>query len=148
MTIRLGVLALLEAKPDKASELGAFLEQGRAIAQEEPATVTWYAFKISETSYGIFDTFETDDGRRAHLDGAIPEPSPKRAQSCWPENPKFESWTSSPSSSPGHADSDRSTATTRSTELRAPDHDADRWLTTQLGCLGRARRRANPRLHR
>lgn len=34
--------------------------------------MTWYAFKIGETSYAIFDTFETDDGRRAHLDGAIP----------------------------------------------------------------------------
>lgn len=27
--------------------------------------MTWYAFKISETRYGIFDTFETDDARLA-----------------------------------------------------------------------------------
>ena len=34
--------------------------------------MTWYTFKITDTSYGIFDTFETDDGRQAHLDGEIP----------------------------------------------------------------------------
>jgi quinol monooxygenase YgiN len=72
MTIRLGLLALLEAKPDKGNELGAFLESGRAIAAAEQGTVTWYAFKISDTSYGIFDTFETDDARQAHLGGEIP----------------------------------------------------------------------------
>src|ERR1700758_5104212 len=73
MTVRLGLLALLEAKPDKGSELGAFLEAGRAIAAAEQGTVTWYAFKINDTSYGIFDTFESDAARQAHLDGEIPQ---------------------------------------------------------------------------
>ncbi len=72
MTVRLGVLALLEANPGKGSELGAFLESGRALAAAEPGTVTWYAFRITDTSYGIFDTFETDDARQAHLGGEIP----------------------------------------------------------------------------
>jgi quinol monooxygenase YgiN len=73
MTARLGLLALLEAQPDKGDELGAFLESGRAIAAAEPGTLTWYAFKLSDTSYGIFDTFETDDARQAHLNGEIPK---------------------------------------------------------------------------
>jgi quinol monooxygenase YgiN len=73
MTVQLGLLALLEAKPDKGGELGAFLENGRAIAAAEPGTVTWYAFKIDEVRYGIFDTFETDDARQAHLNGEIPQ---------------------------------------------------------------------------
>ena len=73
MTVRLGVLALLEAKPGKGNDLGAFLESGREIAAAEQGTVNWYAFKISETSYGIFDTFETDDARSAHLGGQIPQ---------------------------------------------------------------------------
>jgi quinol monooxygenase YgiN len=72
MTIRLGVLALLEAKPGKGDELGAFLEAGRGLAAAEPGTVTWYAFKITDASYGIFDTFETGDARQAHLNGEIP----------------------------------------------------------------------------
>ena len=72
MTVKLGLLALLEAKPGKGAELGAFLEAGRTLAAAETGTVTWYAFKISDTEYGIFDSFETDDARGAHLTGEIP----------------------------------------------------------------------------
>ena len=72
MAIDRGLLALLEAKPGKGDELAAFLEKGRALAAEETGTVTWYAFRLSETTYGIFDTFEDEDGRQAHLSGAIP----------------------------------------------------------------------------
>ena len=72
MTVDRGLLALLEAKPGKGEELAAFLEQGRALAAEETGTVTWYAFRISETTYGIFDTFENEEARQAHLNGKIP----------------------------------------------------------------------------
>ena len=44
----------------------------RALAVEEEGTVTWYAFRLSETTYGIFDTFESEEGRQAHLGGQIP----------------------------------------------------------------------------
>ena len=73
MALTLGLLAELEAKPDKGDDLGAFLEGGRELAAAEEGTVTWYAFKIDDTHYGIFDTFETEDARRAHLDGEIPK---------------------------------------------------------------------------
>ncbi|HKN99960.1 MAG TPA: hypothetical protein VJX10_22770 [Pseudonocardiaceae bacterium] len=33
--------------------------------------MTWYAFQVNESTYGIFDTFETEDGRQAHLNGEI-----------------------------------------------------------------------------
>jgi len=73
MAVKFGLLALLEAKPDKGPELGAFLESGRALAVAEEGTVTWYAFKLSDTTYGIFDTFENQADRQAHLDGEIPK---------------------------------------------------------------------------
>jgi quinol monooxygenase YgiN len=73
MTVRFGLLALLEAQSGKGEELRGFLEEGRAIAAAERGTVSWYAFKISDTSYGIFDTFETEEARQAHLDGEIPK---------------------------------------------------------------------------
>jgi len=72
MTAKLGLLALLEAKPGKGDELGAFLEAGRALAVQEAGTLTWYAFKISDNTYGIFDSFETEDARQTHLSGEIP----------------------------------------------------------------------------
>ena len=73
MTVSVGLLALLEAKPGKGDELAAFLEGGRELALAEEGTVTWYAFKLSDTTYGIFDTFETTAGREAHLGGEIPK---------------------------------------------------------------------------
>ena len=73
MALRYGILALLEAKSGKGDDLGAFLENGRAIAATEEGTVTWYAFKLGPTSYGIFDTFETEDARTAHIEGEIPK---------------------------------------------------------------------------
>jgi quinol monooxygenase YgiN len=71
MTVRVGLLVTLQAKPGKAQELAAFLEAGRALAQAEELTVTWYAFQIDESTYGIFDTFEGEEGRQAHLNGEI-----------------------------------------------------------------------------
>ena len=61
-----------EAKPEKVADLAAFLESGRAIAAAEQGTVTWYAFKLEGSTYGIFDTFESEDARNAHLGGEIP----------------------------------------------------------------------------
>ena len=72
MTVTLGILALLEAKAGKGDELAEFLKAGRDLAVAEEGTVTWYAFKISDTSYGIFDTFATGDARTAHINGQIP----------------------------------------------------------------------------
>jgi quinol monooxygenase YgiN len=72
MSVTLGILAMLEAKTGKGGELEALLRAGRELAVAEEGTVTWYAFKISDTSYGIFDTFATDDARTAHINGQIP----------------------------------------------------------------------------
>ena len=72
MAVALGILALLEAKPGKGDDLGAFLQAGRDLAAAEDGTVTWYAFKVNDTTYGIFDTFDGEDGRQAHLNGQIP----------------------------------------------------------------------------
>jgi quinol monooxygenase YgiN len=42
------------------------LEQARDLAVAEPLTVDWYAFRIDQVTYGIFDTFEAEAGREAH----------------------------------------------------------------------------------
>jgi quinol monooxygenase YgiN len=73
MTVTLGLLVRLEAKPGKGEALGEFLEAGRELALAEEGTVTWYAFRIDETHYGIFDTFESEEGRAAHIEGEIPK---------------------------------------------------------------------------
>lgn len=69
--VKVALLARLEAKPGKEQEVADFLKSALQLAQGEPKTVTWYAWKISPTTFGIFDTFEAEDGRDAHLNGPI-----------------------------------------------------------------------------
>jgi quinol monooxygenase YgiN len=71
MTVTVGVLALLQAKPEKAAELAGLLKRARELALAEQQTISWYAFQADEVTYGIFDTFESDAGRQAHLGGEI-----------------------------------------------------------------------------
>ncbi|GIL37000.1 putative quinol monooxygenase [Phycicoccus sp. DTK01] len=72
MAVDRGLLATLKAKPGKGDELGEFLRKGRELAAQEGGTVTWYAFRLDDTTYGIFDTFESEDARQAHVNGQIP----------------------------------------------------------------------------
>ena len=63
--------AHLKAKPGKEAELESFLKSALPLAQAEAGTRTWYAFQEDQGAYGIFDTFDTEAGRQAHLDGQI-----------------------------------------------------------------------------
>lgn len=72
MALTVGILALLEAKPGKEAAVAAFLEGGRAIVEQEPGTRVWYAFRVNESTFGIFDAFEDEAARQAHLSGQIP----------------------------------------------------------------------------
>jgi quinol monooxygenase YgiN len=61
----------LEAKPDKAEEVAAFLMQGLQLAQRETTTPAWFALRLGPTTFAIFDAFADDAGRQAHLTGPI-----------------------------------------------------------------------------
>jgi quinol monooxygenase YgiN len=73
MAVEIGILALLEAKPGKGPDLHALLKSARGLAAAEEGTVTWYAFQVSDTTYGIFDTFDSEESRIAHTNGEIPK---------------------------------------------------------------------------
>jgi quinol monooxygenase YgiN len=90
MSVKLAFLATLEAKEGKGAELAEFLRAGRELAVTEEGTVTWYAFRIDENHYGIFDTFETDDARAAHLNGPIPEALGKIAAELLASEPSIQ----------------------------------------------------------
>jgi quinol monooxygenase YgiN len=62
---------MLKAKPGKEAEVEAFLKQGASLANNEPQTVTWYGVKMAPGTYGVFDTFNDEAGRDAHLNGEI-----------------------------------------------------------------------------
>jgi len=61
----------LKAKPGKEKDVEAFLKQGAEIAKKEGGTVNWYGLHEDEGLYSIFDTFNDEAGRDAHLNGEI-----------------------------------------------------------------------------
>jgi quinol monooxygenase YgiN len=68
---KLGLLATVKAKSGKEGEVKDFLHQAVEDAKKEQETLTWYSFQIDESTFGIFDTFEDEHGREAHLNGEI-----------------------------------------------------------------------------
>jgi quinol monooxygenase YgiN len=68
---KFAILARVEAKAGKEEEVLAFLKSALPLAVGEPETVRWYALKLGPSTFGIFDTFETEQGRTAHLNGQI-----------------------------------------------------------------------------
>ncbi|MFI9274369.1 putative quinol monooxygenase [Kitasatospora sp. NPDC052896] len=76
---KIGLRAHLEARPERAEELAQLLTGALELARAERATVTWYAFREGPTTFGIFDTFEGEEGREAHLNGAIAQALMERA---------------------------------------------------------------------
>lgn len=71
MSISVGLLVTLEAKPGKEAEMAEFLRSARDLVVEEPDTSTWYAFRINANQFGIYDTFPGEEGRKEHLAGKV-----------------------------------------------------------------------------
>jgi len=69
--VTVGLLATLNAKPGKEKELADFLASALPLAEAEPDTTAWFAIKIDDSTFGIFDVFGDGGGRQAHLDGPI-----------------------------------------------------------------------------
>jgi quinol monooxygenase YgiN len=69
--VRYGLFVRLKAKPGKEAEVAAFLKSGLALANAEPATTAWFALQFDRSTFGIFDAFPDEAGRKAHLNGPI-----------------------------------------------------------------------------
>ena len=69
--VTVGILATFKAKAGKEAEVEAFLKDALPLAEAEPQTTTWFAIKIDDSTFGIFDAFPDEAGRNAHLNGEI-----------------------------------------------------------------------------
>ena len=72
-TPTVGLLVTMEAKPGQEAAVEEFLNGGLALVNEEPDTVAWFAIRLSESVFGIFDVFMDEAGRDAHLSGRVAE---------------------------------------------------------------------------
>jgi quinol monooxygenase YgiN len=71
----------LEAKPGKEKELAEFLRSAVPLVQAETGTVSWYAIQEGPSSFAIFDTFDDESGREAHLNGKVAAALMEKAKS-------------------------------------------------------------------
>jgi quinol monooxygenase YgiN len=69
--VTVALFVRLDVKAGKEAEMDSFLRSGLALVQQEPATTHWFALKLGPTTFGIFDTFPNDAGRKAHLSGQV-----------------------------------------------------------------------------
>ena len=82
-----GFAFLLKVKSGKEQELEDFLKAAEPLAEAEPDTTTWFAYKVDDETYGIFDGFLDDAGRQAHAEGLIATGLLERADELLAETP-------------------------------------------------------------
>jgi len=60
------------------------------LAEAEKDTIRWYALKLGPSTFGIFDTFEAEKGRQAHLNGKIAAALMENASALLAKDPVIE----------------------------------------------------------
>jgi quinol monooxygenase YgiN len=88
--VKLGLFVRLLAKPGKEAEVEALLKQGLALAKEETETPVWFAVRLDRSTFAVFDAFDAENGRRAHLDGRIAAALMANAATLLAEPPRIE----------------------------------------------------------
>jgi quinol monooxygenase YgiN len=87
---KLALFAMLEARAGKEAEVEQFLKSAQPMAEQESGTTTWYALRLGPAKFGIFDTFRDEQGRDAHLTGAIAKALFARAEELFAKPPHVE----------------------------------------------------------
>ncbi|HEX3408115.1 MAG TPA: antibiotic biosynthesis monooxygenase [Caulobacteraceae bacterium] len=70
----------LEAKPGKEAEVAEFLRTAVPLVDAEPGTTSWFAIQEGPSRFAIFDTFDDEAGREAHLNGKVAAALMEKAQ--------------------------------------------------------------------
>ena len=85
--VSLSVYVHMKAKPGKEKEVEDFLKSAQPLVEKEPGTIAWFAIKEGPGSYGIFDVFENEAGREAHLAGQVAKALFAKAPDLFVETP-------------------------------------------------------------
>ena len=88
--VHVALLVRLEAKPGKAADVAALLKSALPLAVAEPSTTVWFALQLGPTTFGIFDAFPDDAGRKAHLAGQIAAALMAKAPDLLAQQPNIE----------------------------------------------------------
>jgi len=78
--IKFALYVSLKAKSGKEQAVADFLRSALPLVNDEPGTRTWYAMQEGPSSFAIFDTFDDEAGRNAHLNGKVAAALMERAR--------------------------------------------------------------------
>jgi quinol monooxygenase YgiN len=87
---KFALLALMQAKVGKEKDVEDFLKSAQPMAARENGTTRWYAVKLGPQKFGIFDTFQNEQGRDAHLTGQIAKALFAKAEDLFAKPPQVE----------------------------------------------------------
>ena len=88
--VNVGLFVRLVAKPGKEAEVEQFLRSGLALVEEEPDTTVWFALRMDDSTFGIFDAFPGEAGRQAHLTGRVAAALMAKADDLFAQVPVIE----------------------------------------------------------
>lgn len=88
--VKVGLFVKLQAKSGKEEAVKSFLESGLDLANQEATTPLWFALQLGPSTFGIFDAFTDESGRKAHLDGPIAAALMANAEELLAEAPQIE----------------------------------------------------------
>ena len=88
--VQVALFVRLQAKPGKEADVAQFLESGLALANQEVTTPIWFALRLGPATFGIFDAFADEAGRKAHLAGPIAAALMAKAPELLAEAPRIE----------------------------------------------------------
>ena len=80
----------LHAKPGKEDAVAAFLQEGLKMARQETTTPVWFALRLDNSTFAIFDAFADEHGRQTHLSGPIAKALMAQAPQLLSEAPAIE----------------------------------------------------------
>ena len=84
------MLVRLEVKPGREADVEDFLRGGLPLVQAEPATTAWFGIRLGPSTFGIFDAFPDESGRRAHLQGRVAAALGAKAGELFAQPPTIE----------------------------------------------------------
>lgn len=88
--IKHALFARFEARPGKEAEVARFLGSALEMANQEAGTPIWFALRLSGNVFGVFDAFETEAARQAHLSGPIAQALMTHADALFVRQPQID----------------------------------------------------------
>jgi len=85
-----GLYCQLEAKPGMEQEVATFLTGARRMVDDEPDTTAWFAIRTGPRSFGVFDAFDNERGREAHLAGGVAKQLMAKAPQLFVKPPEMQ----------------------------------------------------------